>query len=120
MTISFPPFSRRAGLQDCFHGIVNNAVVDLAKNFPALRWGSRLKVWTIITGINRLSINQIVIFRFDSFFVKSSDEKTQAYLDLEGPKYVLLKEGEYIEIRIKSETPPKSITAKIAVVNATY
>ena len=52
--------------------------------------------------------------------MKSSDEKTQAYLDLEGPKYILLKEGEYIEIRIKSETPPKSITAKIAVVNPTY
>ena len=52
--------------------------------------------------------------------MKSSDEKTQAYLDLEGPKYVLLKEGEYIEIRIKSETPPKFITAKIAVVNPTY
>ena len=67
-----------------------------------------------------MSINQIVIFCFDSFFVKSSDEKTQAYLDLEGPKYILLKEGEYIEIRIKSETPPKSITAKIAVVNPTY
>ena len=92
----------------------------MQKTFPALRWGSRLKVLKIVTGINRLSINQIVIFCFDSFFVKSSDEKTQAYLDWEGPKYVLLKEGEYIEIRIKSETPPKSITAKIAVVNLTY
>ena len=92
----------------------------MQKTFPALRWGSRLKVLKIVTGINRLSINQIVIFCFDSFFVKSSDKKTQAYLDLEGPKYVLLKEGEYIEIRIKSETPPKSITAKIAVVNPTY
>ena len=92
----------------------------MQKTFPALRWGSRLKVLKIVTGINRLSINQIVIFCLDSSFVKSSDEKTQAYLDLEGPKYVLLKEGEYIEIRIKSETPPKSITAKIAVVNLTY
>ena len=110
----FSSFSKESGTS------VNNAVVDLAKNFSFLRWGSRLKVLTIVTGINRLSINQIVIFRFDSFFVKSSDEKTQAYVDLEGPKYVLLKEGEYIEVRIKSETPPKSITAKIAVVNPTY
>ena len=92
----------------------------MQKTFPALRWGSILKVLKIVTGINRLSINQIVIYCFDSFFVKSSDEKTQAYLDLEGPKYVFLKEGEYIEIRIKSETPLKSITAKIAVVNLTY
>ena len=74
----------------------------------------------IFAGINRLSINQIVIFCFDSFFVKSNDEKTQACLDLEGPKYILLKEGEYIEIIIKSETPPKSITAKITVVNPLY
>ena len=84
----------------------------MQKTFPALRWGSILKVLKIVTGINRLSINQIVIFCFDSFFVKSSDKKIQAYLDLEGPKYVLLKEGEYVEIRIKSETPPKSITVK--------
>ena len=67
-----------------------------------------------------MSINQIVIYCFDSFFVKSSDEKTQAYLDLEGAKYVLLKEGEYIEIRIQLETAPKSITRKIAVVNPMY
>ena len=65
-------------------------------------------------------INQVVIFCFDSFFVKSRDDKTQAYLDLEGSKYVLLKEGEYIEIRIKCKTAPKSITAKIAVVNPIY
>ena len=76
----------------------------------------------IFAGITGLSINQNVIFCFDSFFlfVKSSDENMQVYLDLEGPKYVLLKEGEYIEIIIKSETPPKSITAKIAVVNPLY
>ena len=100
--------------------MVNNDAVDLAKTFPNLRWGSRLKIMKIFAGINRLSINQIVIFCFDSFFVKSSDDKTQAYLDLEGPKYILLKEGEHIEIIIKSETPPKSITAKIAVVNPMY
>ena len=64
--------------------------------------------------------NQVVIFCFDGFFVKSRDDKTQAYVDLEGPKYVLLKEGEYIEIRIKCETTPKFITAKIAVVNPIY
>ena len=65
-------------------------------------------------------INQVFIFCFDSFFVISRDEKTQAYLDLQGHKYVLLKEGHYIEIKIKCETPPKSITAKIAVVEPMY
>ena len=66
-------------------------------------------------------INKVVIFCFDSFFVKSQNDKTHAYLDLEGPKqYQVLKEGEYIEITINCETPPKSITAKIAVVNPMY
>lgn len=52
--------------------------------------------------------------------MKSTDEKTHAYLDLHGRKYVLLKEGHYIEIKIKCETPLKSITAKIAVVEPMY
>ena len=77
--------------------------------------GSSLKVVNIDT-----RINQVVIFWFDSSFVKSIDEKTHAYFDLQCHKCVLLEEGHYIEIKIKCETPSKSITAKIAVVKPKY
>ena len=75
----YPPSSRdfffsSFSKEGLFPYIVNNAIVDLAKNFPAIRWGSRLEVLKIVTGNNRLSINQIVIFCFDSFFVQSSDD----------------------------------------------
>ena len=61
----------------------------------------------------------IPFFLVNSFLIETHDGKVEAFQEVL-PNFILLKEGEYVEVDTKCGTPPLSITARIQITEPVY